>query len=53
MQLGIVRPRLHNGLAIANVNTLIYTLINLRLLRRKTTALVYILLFRYNISHCC
>ncbi len=31
---GIERPRLRNGQAIANINTLIYTLINLRLLRR-------------------
>lgn len=28
---GIERPRLRNGQAIANINTLIYTLINLRL----------------------
>lgn len=32
-ELGIERPRLRNQLAIANINTLIYTLINLRLLR--------------------
>jgi len=32
--LGIERPRLRNGLAIANLNTLIYTVINLRLLQR-------------------
>jgi hypothetical protein len=32
--LGIERPRLRNGLAIANQNTLIYTLINLRFLHR-------------------
>jgi hypothetical protein len=32
--LGIERPHLRNGLAIANWNTLIYTLINLRLLAR-------------------
>jgi len=34
VELGIERPRLRNGRAIANINTLIYTLINLRLLRR-------------------
>lgn len=34
LALGIERPKLRNGLAIANINTLIYTLINLRLLRR-------------------
>jgi hypothetical protein len=32
--LGIERPKLRNGQAIANLNTLIYTLINLRLLQR-------------------
>ncbi len=32
--LGIERPRLRNGRAIANLNTLIYTLLNLRTLRR-------------------
>jgi hypothetical protein len=32
--LGIERPHLRNGAAIANQNTLIYTLINLRFLRR-------------------
>jgi transposase len=32
--LGIERPRLRNGAAIANLNSLIYTLINLRFLRR-------------------
>jgi len=32
--LGIERPKLRNGQAIANRNTLIYTLINLRLLQR-------------------
>jgi len=32
--LGIERPKLRNGQAIANLNTLIYTLINLRTLRR-------------------
>jgi hypothetical protein len=31
---GIERPHLRNGLAIANLNTLIYTVINLRLLQR-------------------
>lgn len=35
-ELGIERPRLRNQLAIANINTLIYTLINLRLLRHIT-----------------
>jgi hypothetical protein len=32
--LGIERPMIRNGKAIANINTLIYTLINLRLLHR-------------------
>jgi hypothetical protein len=32
--LGIERPKLRNGAAIANLNTLIYTLINLRALQR-------------------
>lgn len=32
--LGIERPHIRNGKAIANINTLIYTLINLRLLGR-------------------
>ena len=32
--LGIERPRLRNGKAIANLNTLIYLMINLRLLQR-------------------
>lgn len=32
--LGIERPMLRNGRAIANINTLIYTLINLRFLQR-------------------
>jgi hypothetical protein len=32
--LGIERPKLRNGTAIANLNTLIYTLINLRALQR-------------------
>lgn len=34
VDLGIERPKLRNGQAIANINTLIYTLINLRMLRR-------------------
>jgi hypothetical protein len=34
VELGIERPRLRNRLAITNINTLIYTLINLRLLQR-------------------
>jgi hypothetical protein len=33
-EMGIERPHLRNGLAIANLNTLIYTLLNLRLLQR-------------------
>jgi len=33
-ELGIERPHLRNQLAIANLNTLIYTLLNLRLLQR-------------------
>ena len=33
-ELGIERPRLRNGKAIANQNTLIYVLINLRALHR-------------------
>ncbi len=33
-ELGIERPRLRNGQAIANRNTLIYLLINLRFLQR-------------------
>ncbi|MCB0117659.1 MAG: hypothetical protein KDD72_01420, partial [Anaerolineales bacterium] len=32
--LGIERPHIRNGAAIANLNTLIYTLINLRLYQR-------------------
>jgi hypothetical protein len=36
VELGIERPRLQNGQAIANLDTLIYTLINLRLLQRIT-----------------
>ena len=34
LELGIERPRLRNGKAIANQNTLIYVLINLRAIRR-------------------
>jgi hypothetical protein len=34
VELGIERPRLRNGQAIANLNTLIYVLINLRALHR-------------------
>jgi hypothetical protein len=34
VDLGIERPHIRNGKAIANINTLIYTLINLRLLGR-------------------
>ena len=34
VNLGIERPILRNGKAIANINTLIYTLINLRLMQR-------------------
>ena len=34
VDLGIERPKLRNRLAIANINTLIYTLINLRLFQR-------------------
>lgn len=34
VELGIERPRLRNGKAIANLNTLIYILINLRALQR-------------------
>ena len=34
VELGIERPHLRNQCAIANLNTLIYTLINLRLLHR-------------------
>jgi hypothetical protein len=36
VDLGIERPRLRNGRAIANLNTLIYALINLRALHRIT-----------------
>jgi len=43
VELGIERPKLRNGQAIANINTLIYILINLRTLqrirRRKATLL--------------
>ena len=38
-ELGIERPHLRNGAAIANLNTLIYTLINLRMLQRLHTQL--------------
>ena len=34
--MGIERPHLRNGAAITNLNTLIYTLINLRLFHRLT-----------------
>jgi len=34
---GIERPHLRNGQAIANLNTLIYTLINLHFLQRLTS----------------
>ena len=34
MALGIERPHIRNGTAIANLNTLIYILINLRFLQR-------------------
>jgi hypothetical protein len=34
VELGIERPKLRNGQAIANQNTLIYVLINLRTLQR-------------------
>lgn len=34
MELDIERPKLRNGSAIANLNTLIYALINLRALQR-------------------
>ena len=37
--LGIERPHLRNGAAIANRNTLIYLLINLRFLQRLRQAL--------------
>jgi hypothetical protein len=36
LALGIERPHIRNGCAITNINTLIYTLINLRLLHRLT-----------------
>src|SRR5262249_6417695 len=36
--LGILRPKLHRGRAIANQNTLIYVLINLRALKRMRSA---------------
>ena len=34
VELGIERPHIRNGAAIANQNTMIYILINLRLLQR-------------------
>jgi len=34
VELGIERPKLRNGQAITNLNTLTYTLINLRALQR-------------------
>ena len=37
--LGIERPHLRNGKAIANLNTLIYVLINLRMLQRLRSRL--------------
>ena len=37
--LGIERPHLRNGQAIANINTLIYTLINLRMFQRLNAQL--------------
>ena len=37
--LGIERPHLRNGAAIANQNTLIYLLVNLRFLQRLCLAL--------------
>jgi hypothetical protein len=39
VSLGIERPMLRNGKAIANINTLIYTLINLRFLQRVRSRL--------------
>ncbi len=39
VSLGIERPMLRNGKAIANINTLIYTLINLRFLQRLRSRL--------------
>jgi hypothetical protein len=35
VELGIERPKIRNGQAIANINTLIYVLINLRTLQRS------------------
>ena len=37
LALGIERPHIRNGCAITNLNTLIYTLTNLRLLHRLKT----------------
>jgi hypothetical protein len=39
VSLGIERPMLRNGKAITNINTLIYTLINLRFLQRLRSRL--------------
>ena len=39
LDLGIERPKLRNGAAVANLNTLIYTLLNLRTLQRMRTRL--------------
>jgi hypothetical protein len=39
--LGIERPHLRNGATIANINTLIYTLINLRMLQRLRNPMVH------------
>ena len=39
--LGIERPHLRNGAAIANQNTLIYLLINLRFLQRLRQAVTH------------
>jgi len=33
-ELGIERPRVHNGRSVANLNTLIYLVINVRALER-------------------
>ncbi len=33
-ELGIERPKVHNGQAVANLNTLIYLVINVRALQR-------------------
>jgi hypothetical protein len=39
LNLGIERPKLRNGAAVANLNTLIFTLLNLRTLQRMRTRL--------------